>query len=140
VIAGKKGWLYEDLFARVEELGLRDRVCFPGYIAQEDLPALLRGASAFVMPSLYEGFGLPVLEAMACGAPVIASNSSSLPEVAGDAALLVEPTDVSAFADALHTLLTDAALREELRARGFRQAARFTWSRCAQETLRALSA
>ena len=84
VLAGKKGWLYDDLFAQVERMGLAGRVIFPGYIDDTDLPALLSGALAFVFPSLYEGFGIPVLEAGACGVPVITSNTSSLPEVAGD--------------------------------------------------------
>jgi glycosyltransferase involved in cell wall biosynthesis len=134
VLAGKKGWMYEDIFAQARNLGLEGRVVFTGYVAAEDLPALYTGALAFVFPSLYEGFGMPVLEAMACGAPVAASNTSSLPEVAGDAALLVDPTDVAA----LSRLAGDAALRASLRARGLIQAARFSWQRCASETLAAL--
>ncbi len=97
VLAGKQGWLYDDLYAQVNRLGLAGRVAFPGYIADDDLPALLSGALAFVYPSLYEGFGIPVLEAGACGVPVITSNTSSLPEVAGDAAILVDPHDVDAI-------------------------------------------
>jgi glycosyltransferase involved in cell wall biosynthesis len=111
-------------------------VHFAGYVADEDLPALLSGALAFVLPSLYEGFGMPVLEAMACGAPVLTSTTSSLPEVAGDAALLVDPEQTAAIADGLAWLATDAALRADLRARG--RATAFTWDRCAAATLEVL--
>jgi len=95
VIAGGRGWLYEEIFARVEALGLQGDVLFPGFVADEDLPALYNLAEAFVLPSLYEGFGLPPLEAMACGTPVVTSNVSSLPEVVGDAGLMVEPGELS---------------------------------------------
>jgi glycosyltransferase involved in cell wall biosynthesis len=135
VIAGKRGWLTESIERRAAELGIADRVRFTGYVDDGDLPALLSGALAFVLPSLYEGFGMPVLEAMACGAPVLASNTSALPEVAGDAALLVDPTDTAAIAAGLARLATDAGLRAELRARGLARAAQFTWERCAEETL-----
>jgi glycosyltransferase involved in cell wall biosynthesis len=104
-------------------------------VAEADLPALYAGAQLFVFPSLYEGFGLPVLEAMACGAPVVCSNTSSLPEVAGDAALLVDPLDVNALAAAIGRVLGDAALADDMRQRGLRQAARFTWAHTAQQTL-----
>jgi len=135
VLAGKRGWLYDDLFAQVDRLGLAGRVIFPGYIPDEDLPALLSGATAFVFPSLYEGFGIPVLEAGACGVPVITSNTSSLPEVAGDAALLVDPHDVDAIAAAMYRLVTDDALRAELARRGQENVKRFSWEKCARETL-----
>jgi glycosyltransferase involved in cell wall biosynthesis len=138
VIAGKRGWLSEPIERRAGELGVAGRVHFTGYVDDEDVPALLSGALAFVFPSLYEGFGLPVLEAMACGAPVIAANTSSLPEVAGDAALLVDPTDTSAIARALRDVAASPALRDELRQKGFARAAQFTWERCARETLRVL--
>jgi glycosyltransferase involved in cell wall biosynthesis len=138
VLAGKKGWLYDDLFAQVERMGLAGRVLFPGYIEDADLPALLSGALAFVFPSLYEGFGIPVLEAGACGVPVITSNTSSLPEVAGDAALLVDPHDVDAIAEAMNRLVTDAALRAELSRRGLANVQRFSWEKCARETLAVL--
>lgn len=138
VLAGKKGWLYDTLFARVSQLGLDGRVVFPGYVPDEDLPALLSGAIAFVYPSLYEGFGIPVLEAGACGVPVITSNTSSLPEVAGDAALLVDPHDVDAIADAMYRIITDEALRAELARRGLENVKRFSWEKCARETLAVL--
>ncbi len=138
VLGGKRGWLYDDLFDRVERLDLQDRVLFPGYIEDADLPALLSGALAFVFPSLYEGFGIPVLEAGACGVPVITSNTSSLPEVAGDAALLVDPHDVDAIADAMVRLVTDEALRADLARRGLENVERFSWEKCARETLAVL--
>jgi len=138
VIAGKRGWLTEAIERRAAELGVSDRVHFAGYVADDDLPALLSGALAFVFPSLYEGFGMPALEAMACGAPVLASNSSSLPEIAGDAALLIDPLDTAAIAGGLARLAGDAALRAGLRARGLTRAAGYTWDRCAERTLAAL--
>jgi len=135
VIVGQKGWDFADLFARVRALELEDQVLFTGYVPDDDLPALYSGAEAFVLPSLYEGFGLPVLEAMACGAPVITSTVTSLPEVVGDAALLVDPTDTDALAGALAQICTDAALRQRLRLAGLARAAQFSWRRCAEETL-----
>ena len=138
VIAGKRGWLYKEIFAQVHQLGLEDEVIFTGYVAGSDLPALLSSASLFVMPSLYEGFGLPVLEAMACGVPIVCSNVSSLPEVAGDAAVLVDPLDVGRMAAAMERVLSDEELRAELRERGFEQVGRFSWEKCARETLAVL--
>ncbi len=138
VIAGKKGWLYQEIFQRVEELGLEKTVVFTGYVPEGDLPALLSGALVFAFPSLYEGFGLPVLEAMACETPVVCSNASSLPEVAGDAALLVDPLDVEGLAAAMRRVLGDEELRAELIERGFEQAKKFSWERCARETLAVL--
>jgi len=139
-IAGKKGWLYESLFAQVRHLGLEDRVHFLGYVPQPDLPALISGARAFLLPSLYEGFGLPVLEAMACGTAVICSDVSSLPEVAGDTAILVPPHDTEQLAKALCRLLDDDELRGELEQRGLRQVTRFSWAKAAQQTLQILEA
>jgi len=138
VLAGKKGWLYDDLFAQVERMGLPGRVIFPGYVEDADLAPLLSGALAFVFPSLYEGFGIPVLEAGACGVPVITSNTSSLPEIAGEAALLVDPHDVDAIAEAMTRLVTDGALRAELSRRGLVNVQRFSWEKCARETLAVL--
>jgi alpha-1,3-rhamnosyl/mannosyltransferase len=114
---------------------LADRVVFLGPVAEAELPALYTGAELFVFPSLYEGFGLPVLEAMACGTPVVCSNVSSLPEVAGDAACQVNPLAVDELAAAIGRVLGDAALRQQMRERGLAQAARFSWTRTAQETL-----
>jgi glycosyltransferase involved in cell wall biosynthesis len=140
VLAGKKGWLYDDLFARVETLGLEDRVLFTGYVSDDDKASLLSGALALVYPSLYEGFGLPVLEAMACGTPVLTSNVSSLPEVAGDAALLVDPLDVGVIAEGMFRLITDDELRVTLVEKGYAQIRKFSWANAAREVLQVLEA
>ncbi len=134
VIAGAKGWLCDEVFATVEALRIGNLVEFIGLVPGQDLVALYNLASAFAMPSLYEGFGLPVLEAMACGIPVIASNASSLPEVAGDAALLVDPLDIDGWAHAISRVLDDQAVRDSLRERGLRRATDFSWRRSALET------
>lgn len=138
VVAGKRGWLTDAIERKAAVLGIAERVKFVGYVPDPDVPALLSGALAFVFPSLYEGFGMPVLEAMACGTPVITSTSSSLPEVAGNAALLVDPLDLKAIAEAMRKLTIDAELRQNLRAKGRAQAARFTWETCAAATLEVL--
>jgi len=135
VLAGGRGWGDAPIFATVEALGLSDRVSFLGHIRPSDLPALYSAAQIFVYPSLYEGFGLPVLEAMACGAPVIASTSSALPEVVGDAAALVDATDVDALRSAIEHLGNDPALCATLRSRGLARAKNFTWRIAAQKTL-----
>ncbi len=135
VVTGKKGWLYDQIFRQVESLGLEGRVIFTDYVPGGDLPALLSGARLFVFPSLYEGFGLPVLEAMACGTPIVCSNASSLPEVAGNAALLIDPLDVEGLAAAMERVLDNEELQTELIERGFEQARKFSWERCARETL-----
>jgi glycosyltransferase involved in cell wall biosynthesis len=140
VLVGGKGWLYEDVQAEVARLELRDHVVFPGFVADADLPAVYSLAAVFAYPSLYEGFGLPVLEAMACGTPVVCSTASSLPEVAGDAALLVDPADVDALARALERALTDEPMRQDMRNRGKAQASRFTWSAAARTLLDAYQA
>lgn len=137
VIAGGKGWRYEPIFQAAEELRLGEAVRFLGYVPDADLPALLSGATAFLYLSFYEGFGLPPLEALACGTPVLASNTSSLPEVLGDAAFLVSPHDPEAILGALTLLLSDASLRQELRQRGYAQATRFTWAAAALQLLAA---
>ncbi len=134
VIVGKKGWMYDAIFAEMTALGLADRVIFTGYVPEEDLPRLYGGARAFVYPSLYEGFGLPVLEAMQCGAPVVTTDISSMPEVAGDAALLVKPDDVDGLAAALTRVLSEDALVADLKRRGLARAALFSWERTARET------
>lgn len=135
VIVGKKGWLYEDFFAALERSPARPAVLFPGFVPDADLPAFYSGAQVLAFPSLYEGFGLPLLEAFGCGTPVVCSNVSSLPELAGDAALLVDPTEVEALTVALRRVLTHADLRADLCERGLRRAAEFSWVRAAQETL-----
>ena len=135
VIAGAWDERYPETKTTVQVLGLGERVRFLGPVPEPDLPALYAAALAFVFPSRYEGFGLPVLEAMACGTPVACSNVSSLPEVAGDAALFFDPDDVPAIAQTIQRLLDEKALRADLRGRGLAQAARFTWERTAAATL-----
>lgn len=135
VISGGRGWLYEGIFRRVEELGLGSRVHFPGYVAEADLPSLYSLSEVFAFPSLYEGFGLPPLEAMACGTPVVVSRISSLPEVVGDAARLVDPLSVAEIAGALQRLLDSPAQGAALAERGLAQARRFSWSSAARRLL-----
>jgi glycosyltransferase involved in cell wall biosynthesis len=120
----------------VQALGLGDRVRFTGYVDQADLPAIYSAASVFAFPSLHEGFGLPVLEAMACGTPVVTSDTSSLPEVAGEAALLVDPTDDAAIAKAIARVYDEPVLRQLLSQAGIERAAEFSWEACAAATLR----
>jgi glycosyltransferase involved in cell wall biosynthesis len=138
VLAGKRGWLYDELLHQVRRLDLTGRVLFPGYLTPADKSALLSGAQAYVFPSLYEGFGFPVLEAQGCGTPLICANSSSLPEVAGDAALLVDPLDVDGLTQAMLRLQEDTSLRADLVARGLRNRKRFSWQRCAEAVMGAL--
>jgi len=135
VVAGAKGWLFDSVFALVEQLGLTNHVLFIGNIPWADVPALYNLAEVFVFPSLYEGFGLPPLEAMACGTPVIAADVSSIPEVVGDAGLLIDPNDAEGLAETLGRVLNDAALRQDLRRRGLARAREFSWDRAARETL-----
>jgi glycosyltransferase involved in cell wall biosynthesis len=134
-VVGQQAWRFEDEMALVRRLGLAERVRFLGYVPDADLPALYSAATVFAYPSLYEGFGLPVLEAMACGTPVVTSNVSATAEVAGDAALLVNPRDTQALAGAIGHLLSDEALHADLRARGLKRAGQFSWARAARETL-----
>lgn len=134
VLAGPGGWLEQSIHEAIAACHLETRVLLPGYIAADDKAALLSGARVFAFPSLYEGFGIPVLEAQACEVPVLTSTTSSLPEVAGDAAVLVDPTDELAIAEGLRRLLEDAALCETLRARGRANVARFSWESAARQT------
>ncbi len=131
VLAGGKGWLYDGIFAKVQALGLEKQVIFTQYIASEDMCALMSGALAFVFPSIYEGFGMPPLEAMACGTPVLVSDAASLPEVTGDSAVIVKPDSTDSIAEGLHRLFTDAELRARLSAEGLERAKQFTWERSA---------
>ena len=135
VIVGAHKWKYSAVFATLERLQLTSDVHFTGYVAEEDLPALYNGASLFVFPSLYEGFGLPVLEAMACGTPVITSNCSSLPEVAGEAAILVDPNDVNAIAMAIRQVLEESALADNMKVKGLARAQQFSWENTAKKTV-----
>jgi len=135
VVAGKLGWLTEPILAKVKELGLEDRVIFTGFIEDDDLPALISAASVLAMPSKYEGFGLPVLEAMACGTPVVSSNAASLPEVGGEAALYARPDDVLSWTHLLQQTTMDEELRSSMREKGFRQAMKFSWETMTRETV-----
>lgn len=135
VIAGGMGWKSRTLSDLIKTLGIEKRVRCTGYVADKDLPGLYSAADLFVFPSLYEGFGLPVLEAMACGVPVVTSGVSSLPEVAGDAAVLVDPHSVSEIASGMNRLLSDEGLRRSFREKGLVRAAHYTWKKCAEETL-----
>jgi glycosyltransferase involved in cell wall biosynthesis len=135
VIVGGKGWMYDDIFSGVKRLGLEGHVLFPGFVDDDDLPALYSAAEVLAYPSIYEGFGLPLLEAMACGTPVVTSITSSLPELAGDAALLIEPTEVEAIAAAMCRLLQDADLRRRLVVAGFEQIRKFAWEKAAAQLL-----
>jgi glycosyltransferase involved in cell wall biosynthesis len=134
-IVGQAGWHCEPVFAEVERLGLKQDVIFTGYVPFSDLPALYSAAESMAFPSLYEGFGLPVVEAMACGTPVVTSNSSSLMEVADGAALLIDPLSVEEIAQALHRIHFDEDLRDELHQRGISRASEFTWQQSARTTL-----
>lgn len=134
VIGGKRQWQTRAIDETLERLRLTDHIHFTGYVSDTDLPALYSAATAFVFPSLYEGFGLPPLEAMACGTPVITSNVSSLPEVVGNAALLVDPYDVQALTRAIERIVQDEALRADLRQRGLGRAQQFSWAEVARKT------
>ncbi len=137
VIVGGPGWLYEGIYAEARRQAAPERIHLPGFVADEDLPALYSLADVFAFPSLYEGFGIPPLEAMACGTPVICAGNSSLPEAVGEAALLVDATDVDALAEGLLALLTDGALRAGLVDAGLKRARRFSWSSAAAALLAA---
>jgi glycosyltransferase involved in cell wall biosynthesis len=135
VLVGKQAWLYGETLAAIEEEGLGESVVLTGYVSEGDLPALYTGAICFAYPSFYEGFGLPPLEAMSCGAPVLTGNLTSLPEVVGDAGLTVDPFDGGAIASALARLIDDDALRASLSERGLRRARSFDWRDTARMTL-----
>jgi alpha-1,3-rhamnosyl/mannosyltransferase len=135
VLTGARGWKIETIAQRLALHGLENDIRLLGYVPDEALPGLYAGATALVWPSLYEGFGLPPLEAMACGCPAIVSNAASLPEVVGDAGVLIDPQDVPSWTAAMQRMAEDAAWREEWRRRGFVQRALFSWRRCALETL-----
>jgi len=134
VLVGGKGWLYEEIFDRVEALDLENHVHFVHGVPDADLPGLYSAASVLAMPSFYEGFGLPALEAMSCGTPVVVADRASLPEVVGDAGQLIDPEDPGDIAGALKRVLTDESERERMREAGLKQAEAFSWTRVARET------
>ena len=133
VMAGGKGWLNSGIYNKVKEYGLEERVIFTKYIPDEDLCPLMNGACAFVFPSIYEGFGMPPLEAMACGVPVVSSGEASLPEVVGDCAVIVDAYSPESIADGMYRVYTDRELSDDLRKRGMQRAADFTWEKSAQK-------
>lgn len=135
VIVGKKGWLYEDILAAPRKFGVEKDVIFLDFVSDEDLPSLYKYAQVFILPSLYEGFGLPVVEAMRYGCPVITSNVSSLPEAGGNAALYVDPLDVADIAEKLEKVITSPKIREEMVTKGYTHIKQFSWEKAAQETL-----
>lgn len=135
VIAGKKGWMFDEIFKKVEDYGLEDKIIFTGYVDEGDKPLIYKMSDLFIFPSLYEGFGMPVLEAMAAGVPVITSNTSALPEVAGDAALLINPLDVEDIAYAIKKLMKDEALRNSLIQKGQKRSRDFSWKKSAEKLL-----
>lgn len=136
LIVGKRAWLYDDTLRALEETGAGDSIVLTGYVPEPDLPALYSGALCFVYPSYFEGFGLPPLEAMKCGAPVVVGNATSLPEVVGDAGLKVDPFDVSAIAAGIGELIYNPELREELKVKGLERAKMFDWRNTARQTLK----
>jgi glycosyltransferase involved in cell wall biosynthesis len=133
IIAGGKGWLYDEMLAEVERQGLNGRVHFIGFVDDADLPALYSGADLVAMPSLYEGFGLPLLEAMACGVPTISSNVSSLPEVVGETAVQLPPKDEHAWTQSIISLLADEAQCSQLVLMGYQRVKEFTWQKAARQ-------
>lgn len=135
VITGGKGWLSEDINKHIDSLGLKAKVILTGYVSADDLPSLYRGAALFVYPSLYEGFGLPPLEAMASGIPVVSSNTSSIPEVVGKAGLLVDPCRTDEIARAIVLTLEDNGLRDRMKNEGLKRSSQFSWESTAQKTI-----
>ena len=140
VLAGRLGWSYENIFLLLNELGLKEDVILPGHIAREDLPALYNLADLFVYPSFYEGFGLPPLEAMACGTPVIASRSSCFPEILGEAAILIDPKDANELSEKMYLMINDHALSSRYAEQGIKRAAQFSWEQVARETIQVYEA
>jgi glycosyltransferase involved in cell wall biosynthesis len=138
VLAGKPGWMSEPIMRRAASIDVASQIKVVGYVSDNDLPALYSGAEAFMFPSLYEGFGLPALEAMACGVPVICSNAGSLPEVVGEAGMQHHPLDTQSITWHLRRLLLSSELRREKVAKGFTQADKFSWEKCAAQTLSAI--
>lgn len=136
---GRGGWMYKEIFEKVNDLGLIDKVIFTNYVPDEDVPYLLAGAKAYILPSLYEGFGIPVVEAMAIGLPVVVSNASSLPEITEDAGIYVEPYNVQSITDGIKKVLSlTEGQRKTLIEKGFAQAKKFDWIECAKKTLEVL--
>jgi glycosyltransferase involved in cell wall biosynthesis len=132
---GQKGWLYENILKAIESSPYKSDIQHIGYVDDMELPALMNGADVFAYPSFYEGFGLPVLEAMQCGTPVVTSNTSSLPEVGGDACLYADPNSHQQLADQIYKVLSDSELKKSLSRKGIERSKQFSWEKCAAETL-----
>ena len=137
VIVGRKGWLYEPIFEKVEQLKLEDKVVFTDFVPDEQLPTLVSGAKVYVLPSLWEGFGIPVVEAQACEVPVVVSNTSSLPEIVGESGILVDPEDIDSIAGGIKKALDPSAAKDLIK-KGLENTKRFSWQNCAKETLEVL--
>jgi glycosyltransferase involved in cell wall biosynthesis len=136
ILVGKPSWIFDDVFSVVDSTTQRrGKVLFTGYVLDEDLSSIYSGASAFVFPSLYEGFGLPPLEAMQCGTPVVTSNNTAFPEVIGDAGLMIDPKDEDGLCQAMLDVITDGNLRRQLSAKGLERAKQFSWANCAEQTV-----
>lgn len=138
VIAGKKGWLYKSIFERVKELNLEDKIVFTDYVPDSELPALIGGANVYALPSLWEGFGIPVIETQACGIPVVVSKTSSLPEIVGESAVLIDPENIDSIANGIKKAL-DPKTKSDLVKKGFENIKRFSWEQCAKETIKVLT-
>lgn len=138
VIAGKKGWLYDEFFQKLDDPKLKNRVIVTDYVSDQDLPALFSGAKAFVLPSLWEGFGIPVVEAMACGCPVVVSKVSSLPEVVSEAGVLVDPMLTESIKEGIEKVIGNNTFAQDLAQKGLKRAQKFSWEKCAKETLQIL--
>lgn len=132
VIAGKKGWLYQTIFEKIKQLKLGKQIIFTDFVPEEEVPGLMAGASVFVLPSFWEGFGIPVVEAMACGVPVVVSDAGSFPEVVGQAGIIVDSYKPEEIAEGIKKALKN---KEELRRKGLKQVKNFSWERCARKTL-----
>ena len=131
VLAGKKGWMYNSIFEKVKQLGIENKVVFTGYVLENEVPILMHGANIFIFPSLYEGFGMPVIEAMSCGTPVITSNTTSLDEISGDAAIKVNPYNVDEITNAMEKLLVEEEVSNKYRVKGVEHASKYTWKEAA---------
>lgn len=138
VIVGKKGWIYDQILNKAKELKIERNVIFTGFVPELDLPPLISGAKAYVLPSLWEGFGIPVIEAQACGTPVVVSNTSSLPEIVGDSGVLVDPQSTKSIGEGIEKILKNPTFASELSEKGTKNAQRFSWSKCAEQTLAVL--
>ncbi len=136
--SGRQGWMYEEILNKPRQLGIEEKIIFTGFVPDSELPYLINGALAYIQPSLYEGFGIPVVEAMACGVPVLISNNSSLPEAAGDAGLTFDPTSVTQIEQAIRTVATDRKLRDRLAKKSLQQARKFSWKKMAKQVVKVL--